>query len=198
MAWTRQLLSVMGLIMAQLVFGGISLSLGVMVGVLLLGVAIIVLLALAACGFCFILERLGLVAAGWTDEQLQRLKVWAKGSPQMITLWKDSIKKEIRDYLEDRPDTTEQRLINRIKRLQVIVIMQAIVIAILLVMQTTSLSVRGAILVVVALGAVIAVATLYMTNAAPELREPFVDPFVGEGHRADLPGSPSEDHTAKE
>jgi len=116
----------------------------------------------------------------------------------MITLWKDSIKKEIRDYVEDRPDTTEQRLINRIKRLQVIVIMQAIVIAILLVMQTTSLSVRGAILVVVALGAVIAVATLYMTNAAPELREPFVDPFVGEGHRADLPGSPSEDHTAKE
>ncbi len=62
MAWTRQILSVIGVIMAQLVFGGISLSLGLMVGVLLLGVAIIVLVALAACGLCFILERLHLLA----------------------------------------------------------------------------------------------------------------------------------------
>jgi hypothetical protein len=167
MAWTRQLLSVMGLIMAQLVFGGISLSLGVMVGVLLLGVAIVVVLALAACGCCFILERLGLVPAGWTDERFRRLKAWAKGSPKMISVWKDSIKKEIRDYLQEKPDTEEQRLINRIKRLQAVVIMQSIVIAILLVMHSTSLSVRGAILVVVGLGAVMAVAALYVTNAVP-------------------------------
>ncbi len=86
----------------------------------------------------------------------------------MITVWKDGIKKEIRDYLEDTPDSEEQRLSNRIKKLQVVVIMQAIVIAILLVMQTTHLSVRAAIVVVVAFGAVIAVGMIYFMNLVPE------------------------------
>jgi hypothetical protein len=170
MAWTRQILGVMGVIMAQLVFGGISLSLGLMVGVLLLGVTIIVLVALAACGLCFILERLHLVEHGWTDERLRRLKVWAKGSPQMITVWKDGIKKEIRDYLEDKPDTEEHRLVNRIKQLQVVVIMQTIVIAILLVMQTTHLSLKAAIVLVIVLGAVLAVGIIYFMNLVPEVK----------------------------
>ncbi len=168
MAWTRQILGVMGIIMAQLVFGGISISLGLMVGVLLLGVVIIVLVALAACGLCFILERLHLIPHGWTDERLKHLKSWAKGSPHMITVWKDGIKKEIRDYLEDKPDSEEQRLLNRIKKLQVVVIMETIIIAILLVMHTTQLSVRAAIVVVVVFGAVLSVGMIYFMNLVPE------------------------------
>ena len=190
MAWTRQLLGVMGLIMAQLVFGGISLSLGLMVGVLLLGVVIIGLVALAACGMCFILERLNLIRHGWTDERLKQLKVWAKGSPRMIGAWKDGIKKEIRDYLEDKPDTEEQRLVNQVKKLQVVIIMEAIVIAILLVMHTTQLSVRAAIVVVVLVGAVISVALMYFMNLVPQetdrLEAPAVSDDVGR-EKTELP-----------
>lgn len=191
MAWTRQLLSVMGLIMAQLVFGGISLSLGLMVGVLLLGVAIIVVAALAACGLGFILERLSLVPHGWTDEKLKQLKAWAKGSPHMISNWKDGIKREIRDYLEDKPDTEEQRLINQIKKLQVVVIMEAIVIAILLVMHTTNLSVRAAIVVVVLLGAVLSVGLMYFMNLVPkedDRPQAIVIAEEGTAVRTELPG----------
>jgi hypothetical protein len=191
MAWTRQLLGVMGLIMAQLVFGGISLSLGLMVGVLLLGVVIIVLVALAACGLCFILERLKLVPHGWTDDRLQRLKIWAKGSPRMISTWKDGIKREIREYLEDKPDTEEHRLLNQVKKLQVVVIMEAIVIAILLVMHTTHLSVRAAIVVVVLVGAVLSVTLMYFMNLVPQEEDQTEAIVIADHARsstAELPG----------
>jgi hypothetical protein len=190
MAWTRQILSVMGLIMAQLVFGGISLSLGLMVGVLLLGVVIIVLVALAACGFCFILERLKLVPHGWTDEKLKQLKAWAKGSPRMISSWKDGIKSEIRDYLEDKPDTQEQRLVNQVKKLQVVIIMEAIVIAILLVMHMTQLSVRAAIVVVVLVGAVISVCLMYFMNLVPQEAEEPQAIVISEDANRDRPELP--------
>jgi hypothetical protein len=50
----------------------------------------------------------------------------------------------------------------------VLVIMEAILIAILLVMQTTSLSLRWAIVLVMGFGAALAVVILYLTGAGAE------------------------------
>ncbi len=92
---TRVLVSAIVLVITNLIVGSISLSLGLLVAIMISAVAVIGLILLALLGFCVLLEKLGLVAPGWTDSRIDRLKTWALAKWRELPAWYKSEKHRI-------------------------------------------------------------------------------------------------------
>lgn len=164
MQWTKHIVSLIGLIIAKLAMGGISLSLTLIAIVLLAGMAVLAVFALAVCGACFILERIGWLARGWTDRKLDQIKHWARSCPHKIGSWKKDIKRQIIEYLRDEDEREEDPLATRIKVLQAIVVGLSILVAVLLVKYYVNLSLWLAVAVVAAAVGTIFLAGYYLLS----------------------------------
>lgn len=173
-ALTRPILSALGIIVANIILGTISVSLTVVALFLLGGIAIIVLISLAFIGLFFILEKIGLLKHGWTETKVHALWEWAKSSPEAIRLWKEDIKRQIIEYLKRRKpgeDDEVSRLKEEIERLRAIVIALLILVAILLVQRATELSFWWATAIVATAGALITVISISLKAREPGLED---------------------------
>jgi hypothetical protein len=160
----RVILSVTALIITNLIVGSITLSLGVIVAIVLGGVAAVAVVLLAVVGFCTVLERAGWLRTGWSDEQIQRVRAWAMGTWQDMPAWFRREKRKILGLLidmlkgrQEQPDTGTQGW-------KSIGIGLIIILAVVLAKHSLRISAGAAVLVVTVGALVIVLPALYFLN----------------------------------
>ena len=145
---TRVIVSAIVLVITNLIVGSISLSLGLLVAVTVSAVAVIGLILLALLGFCVLLEKLGLVAPGWTDSRLERLKSWATAKWRELPGWYESEKHRIIEMMVQRLKGKEAEAQNPGAAWKSIAMGLGFLLGVLLVRQTLHLSMAWSIALV--------------------------------------------------
>lgn len=159
----RLFLSAIAIIVTNLIVGSISLSLGLILGVVLIFMVGAVLVLFAALGMSTTFEKVGWLRAGWTDDKILRLKRWAVEKWRNLPGWYIQQKRRIIELLIEALKGKEED-VDSIKIWKSVVIGLVILLAIVLVKQNFQLSIGWSI-VVVAIGSVlVAVPALYITG----------------------------------
>ncbi|MBI5568426.1 MAG: hypothetical protein HY914_00620 [Desulfomonile tiedjei] len=164
----RIILSAVVLIITNLILGSISLSLGLVVAIILAGVALIALVFFALLGFCLMLEKLGWLSSGWTESKIDRLRNWASRKWHEMPAWYASEKKRIIEMLIDRLRRRKRDVDAPVKMWKWAAVGLIVLLAVVLVKYRLNLTV-GWSLAVVALGSlVISVPVMYFTGPKEE------------------------------
>jgi hypothetical protein len=164
----RIILSAVVLIITNLILGSISLSLGLVVAIILVGVALIALVFFALLGICLMLEKVGWLSSGWTDSRIDRLRTWATRKWHAMPAWYASEKKRIIEMLIERLRGREKSVAGPVKMWKWAAVGLIVLLAIVLVKYRLNLTV-GWSLTVVALGSlVISVPVMYFAGPKGE------------------------------
>ena len=165
----RVILSAIVLIITNLILGSISLSLGLVVGVILAGVALVAVVFFALLGFCLMLERVGWLSQGWTDVKIDRLRNWAREKWHGMPTWYRSEKKRIIEMLIEMLRGRERAIGEPVKMWKWAAVGLIVLLAIVLVKYRLQLT-TGWSLAVVAIGSLIVSAPImYFTGLKTKL-----------------------------
>lgn len=169
----RVFLSAIVLIITNLIIGSISLSLGLIAVVLLVGALVIAILLFAVLGVCITMEKAGWLSPGWTDRKMTSLKDWTKRKWHDLPGWYKRSKKRIIEMLVETLQSEEQAT-EGIKIWKSAVIGLIILLAIILVKQALQLSIGWSI-VIVAIGSVfVTVPVMYVMSGKQKSETPAV------------------------
>ncbi|MEW6140103.1 MAG: hypothetical protein AB1733_17910 [Thermodesulfobacteriota bacterium] len=159
----RLFLSAIAIIVTNLIVGSISLSLGLILGVVLIFMVGTVLVLFAALGMSTTLERVGWLKAGWTDDKILRLKSWAGEKWRNLPGWYVEQKRRMIELLIESLKGKEEAA-DSVKIWKSVVIGLVVLLAIVLVKQNFQLSIGWSIVVVAIGSVVVAVPALYITG----------------------------------
>jgi hypothetical protein len=181
----RVFLAAIVYLITNLIVGSISVSLGLIVMVILVGVLAVAIVLLSVLGFCIVLEKMGWVSPGWTDAKIDRLKAWAKQKWRNMPEWYREEKKRIIrmliETLKGKGEETEDSL----KIWKSVVTGLIVILAIVIVKHYFQVSVGWA-LAIVAIGSLlITFPVLYIMSRRQEPSTSQEEPSVN------LPAQPS-------
>ncbi|MEW6348878.1 MAG: hypothetical protein AB1646_07420 [Thermodesulfobacteriota bacterium] len=159
----RVIISAIVLVITNLIVGSISLSLGLLVAVTISVIAVICLISLALLGFCVLLEKLGLVAPGWTDSRIERLKTWALARWRELPAWYKSEKHRIIDMMVQLLKGKEDEAQNPGAAWKSIALGLGFLFGVLVVRQTLHLSIGWSVGFVALASILISVSVLYVS-----------------------------------
>ncbi len=180
----RLFLSAIAIIVTNLIVGSISLSLGLILGVVLIFMVGVVLVLFAALGMSTTFEKVGWLRAGWTDDKILRLKRWAGEKWRNLPGWYIEQKRRMIELLIESLKGKEEEA-DSIKIWKSVVIGLVILLAIVLVKQNFQLSIGWSIVVVAIASVLVAVPALYITGKGVASTPPSSPP-----KRADIVPSP--------
>ena len=170
----RIFLSAIALVIANLIVGSISVSLGLILAVVLIVMVAVTLGLFAALGLSTTLEKVGWLTPGWTDTKILGLRRWAKEKWHNLPTWYLEQKRRMIELLIETLKGKEEAA-DGIRIWKSVVAGLIFLLAIVLVRQNLNLSVGWSIAVVAVGSVFVAIPVLYFKGTgrpADDLRGP--------------------------
>lgn len=160
----RVFLSAIVLIITNLIVGSISLSLGLILAAVLIGVLGIAIVLLAVLGSCIVLEKIGWVSTGWTDTKIEGVKHWAREKWRNMPEWYRNEKKRIISMLIERLKGKGEQAEDSVKIWKSVVSGLIILLAIVVVKHYFQTSIGWALVIVAVASLLITFPVLYIMS----------------------------------